>query len=81
MVAVTYYVALPFVMGDDGPEPREAMECASASAATMRAEILSRKEGNIGAVAWSRTGNPASGEFSAIVLCSFGPAPIDFAAL
>lgn len=63
MAGVTYYVALPFVMGDDGPEPREAMECTSASSAITRAEILSRKTGSIGAVAFSRTGDPASGEF------------------
>jgi hypothetical protein len=82
MAAVTYYVALPFVMDDDGPEPREAMECTSANAAIMRAEILSRKEGNIGTVALSRMGDPASGEFSdAAVLRTFGQVPTDFAAL
>lgn len=45
MADVTYYVALPFVAGDDGPEPREAVECTSASAAVMRAERLARTEG------------------------------------
>jgi hypothetical protein len=33
MADVTYYVALPFGIGDDGPEPREAVECTSANAA------------------------------------------------
>ncbi len=42
---VTYYVALPFVMADDGPAPGEATECLSANAAVMRAEALSRKPG------------------------------------
>jgi hypothetical protein len=51
MADVTYYVALPFGAGDDGPEPREAVECTSASAAIMRAERLARTEGHIGAVA------------------------------
>jgi hypothetical protein len=30
----------------------------------MRAEALSQKEGNVGAVAFSRTGDPATGDFS-----------------
>jgi hypothetical protein len=30
----------------------------------MRAEALSRKEGHVGAVAFSRTGDPATGDFS-----------------
>ena len=39
---VTYYVALPFVMADDGVAPGEAVECTSANAAVMRAEALAR---------------------------------------
>jgi len=31
MNGVTYYVALPFATGDDGPVPREAVECTSAN--------------------------------------------------
>lgn len=43
-----------------------------------RAETLSRQPGNIGAVAFSRTGDPAIGEFSdAVVLWQFGSAPTD----
>lgn len=45
---VTYFVALPFGVGFDGPEPREAVECTSANAAIMRAERLARIEGHIG---------------------------------
>lgn len=42
---VTYYVALPFVLADDGVAAGEAVECLSANAAIMRAEALSRKSG------------------------------------
>ena len=42
MADVTYYVALPFVMSDDGPAPREGVECFSASAAiTLNATRVS----------------------------------------
>ncbi len=60
---VTYCVALPFVTPDDRVAPGEAVECLSANAAVMRAEALSRKPGCAGAVAFSRTGDPSSGEF------------------
>jgi hypothetical protein len=63
MSEVTYYVALPFVPSDDGIAPGEATECFSANAAVMRAEALSRKPGHVGAVAFSRSGDPATGEF------------------
>jgi hypothetical protein len=46
---VTYYVALPFVLADDGVAPGEAVVCTSANAAVMRAEALSRKPGCAGA--------------------------------
>ena len=42
----------------------EPTECLSHIAAVMRAEALSRKEGHVGAVAFSRTGDPATGDFS-----------------
>ena len=64
MAGVTNYVALPFAVGDDGPVPREAVECTSVSASIVRAENLSRREGNIGAIAFSRTGDPSLGEFA-----------------
>jgi hypothetical protein len=82
MADVTYYVALPFGAGEDGPEPREATECTSENAAIMRAERLARTEGHIGAVAFSRTGDPASGEFGdAVLLKSFGDVPSDLSTL
>ena len=70
---VTYYVALPFVLAGDGVAPGEAVECTSANAAIMRAEVLSRKPGCAGALAFSRTGDPATGEF--------GDVPEDLSAL
>jgi hypothetical protein len=59
MADVTYYVALPFNSADDGVAPGEATECQSSHAAIRKAEQLSRVAGNVGAVAFSRTGDPA----------------------
>lgn len=82
MADVTYYVALPFGVGEDGPEPREAVECTSTSAAIRSAEGMARAEGHIGAVAFSRTGDPGSGEFAdAVLLKAFGDVPNDLSTL
>ncbi len=82
MADVTYHVALPFAIGDDGPEPREASECTNANVAIRSAEQLSRIAGNVGAVAFSRTGDPGIGEFSdAVVLKAFGNVPDDLSTL
>lgn len=82
MAEVTYYVALPFVAADDGIAAGEATECFSANAAVMRAEVLSRKPGILGSVAFSRTGDPATGEFGdATVIRKFGEVPDDLSAL
>jgi hypothetical protein len=82
MADVTYYVALPFGIGEDGPEPREASECTSASAAIRSAERMARTEGNVGAVTFSRTGDPGSGEFAdAVWLKAFGEVPRDLSSL
>jgi hypothetical protein len=43
MSEVTYYVALPFVLSDDGVAAAEAIECFNPNAAVMKAEALSRK--------------------------------------
>ena len=60
----------------------EAVECLSANAAVMRAEALSRKPGCAGAVAFSRSGDPATGEFGdATVIRKFGDVPNDLSAL
>jgi hypothetical protein len=82
MAEVTYYVALPFIAGDDGVAAGEPTECFNPFAAVMRAEALSRKEGHVGAVAFSRTGDPAMGDFSdAKVIKKFGDVPDDLSAL
>lgn len=82
MSEVTYYVALPFVVADDGVAPGEPVECFNPNAAVMRAEALSRKEGHIGAIAFSRTGDPATGNFGdATVIRKFGDVPDDLSAL
>lgn len=48
----------------------------------MRAEVPSRKPGNAGAVAFSRTGAPSSGEFGdAKLIRKFGEVPDDLSTL
>src|SRR5258708_35873548 len=61
MAEVTYFVALPFVAADDGIAAGEPTECFNPVAVVMRAEALSRKPGHVGALAFSRTGDPATG--------------------
>lgn len=63
MSELTYYVALPFVAADDGIAAGEATECFNSNAAIMGAEALSLKEGHVGAIAFSRTGDPGYGQF------------------
>lgn len=82
MSKVTYYVALPFVFSDDGVAAGEATECFNANAAVMRADALSRKPGHAGAVAFSRTGDPSSGDLSdARLIRKFGDVPDDLSTL
>jgi len=83
MADVTYYVALPFLQDEAGsPVAGAAEECQSSTAALHRAEILSRTAGSIGAVAFSRTGDPMIGEFSdAQLIRKFGNVPDDLSGL
>lgn len=82
MSEVTYFVALPFVAADDGISAGEAVECLGQNAAVMRAEALSRRPGNVGALAFSRTGDPSSGDFGdAKVIRRFGEVPDDLSIL
>jgi hypothetical protein len=60
MAEVTYFVALAFIATDDGVAAGEPTECLSPAAVVKRAEALSRKPGHIGAVAFSRTEDPAT---------------------
>jgi hypothetical protein len=74
-----YYVALPFVDVDGGLASGQARECAHGGEAVRRAEVMSRDPANVGAVAFSRKGDPNIGEFDeAVVLKTFGRVPEDF---
>jgi hypothetical protein len=83
MADVTYYVALPFLQDDGGDlVAGNGEECQSASAALRRAEMMARMAGSIGAVAFSRTGDPMIGEFGdAKLLRTFGHVPEDLSGL
>jgi hypothetical protein len=83
MADITYYVALPFLQDDAGsPVAGAAEECQTPTTALRRAEILSRAAGHIGAVAFSRTGDPMLGEFrEARLLRTFGQVPDDLSGL
>ncbi len=83
MADITYYVTLPFTADEAGdPSAGQAEEFQSASTAIRRAETLARLPENIGAVAFSRSGDPMIGEFKdAVVLRSFGQVPSDTSAL
>jgi hypothetical protein len=75
-MAVTYYVALPFVRTEDGVAPGEAQEMPNEAAAIRRAESMSRHPANAGALAFKRSGDPNLGNFSdATILKTFGEAP------
>jgi hypothetical protein len=78
MAEVTYFVALPFIAADGGLAPGEPVECLNPNAALMRAEAMSHREGHVGAVAFSRTGDPATGDFrDAQIIRRFGNVPDD----
>lgn len=83
MVDMTYYVALPFLRDDTGTLiAGAAEECQSSTTALRRAEMMSRAAGNIGAVAFSRSGDPMAGEFSdAKLIRKFGEVPDDLSEL
>jgi hypothetical protein len=83
MADITYYVAMPFLVDDSGlPVAGAAEECQTSTGALRRAEMLSRAAGNIGAVAFSRTGDPMMGEFGdAKLLRKFGSVPDDLSGL
>jgi hypothetical protein len=83
MTDVTYFVAMPFLQDDSGlPVAGAAEECQSPATALRRAEILSRTAGHIGAVAFSRSGDPMIGEFKdARLLQKFGDVPEDLSGL
>jgi hypothetical protein len=75
MGTMTYYVALAFKKAeDDGGivacDPREAR---SSEQAIRMAASLAKYEGHCGAIAFSRTGDPALGDFEdAMILKTIG---------
>ena len=74
-------ISLPFDATDNGIVAGEPVECPSPAAAVARAQGLWKVLGHAGAVALSRTGDPATGDFSdAIVLRKFGDVPDDLSA-
>ena len=79
MATMTYYVALAFKRSEDGGEivacdPNEAR---SAEQAIRMAASLAGKEGHCGAIAFSRTGDPALGDFEdAVILRTVGEVDI-----
>ncbi|HEY0236418.1 MAG TPA: hypothetical protein VGC86_15400 [Afipia sp.] len=83
MADITYYVALPFTEDETGdPAAGHAEEFQSPNTAIRRAEALARLPENIGAVAFSRSGDPMVGEFKdAVLLRSFGQVPSDTSTL
>ena len=72
---MTYYVALAFTKSEEGGEivacdPKEAR---SADHAIRMANSLAATEGHCGAIAFSRTGDPAIGQFEdAVILKAVG---------
>jgi len=75
-MAVTYYVALPFVQTADGLAAGHAQEVPNESSAIRRAEAMSRNPANVGTLAFKRTGDPNMGNYGdATVLKKFGEVP------
>lgn len=75
MGSVTYYVVVPFDVDEEGNYfALEPMEARSAGAAHYRVQSLA--SAGKGGVAFSRTGDPALGEFSdRFVLAATGHLP------
>ncbi len=78
---VTYYVAMPFLRDDQGDlVAGEPAECQSSRSAVGSAQAMALVYG--GAVAFSRSGDPAVGEFDdAVVLAAVGDVPADLSGL
>ena len=74
MASVTYYVVVPFSVDDDGNlAPGEAKEAPNGESAKRRAQAAFAAAGNVGAIAFSRTGDPDSGDFQdAVIIATYG---------
>lgn len=71
---ITYYVALPFNRTEEGDiVAGEAKDFQQASAAIRTASFMAADPNLCGAIAFSRTGDPAMGDFEdAVIIKSFG---------
>lgn len=75
-MSVTYYVALPFVQAEERIAPGQAQEMPNEHSAIIKAEAMSRKQENVGALAFKHSGEPSLGNFGdATVLRTFGKVP------
>ena len=74
MASVTYYVVVPFMRDEDGNVVSgEGVEAPNGEAARRRAAAAATADGNVGAVAFSRTRDTGTGEFQeGVVLATFG---------
>jgi hypothetical protein len=82
MPGIIYFVALPFDVADGSVVIGEPLECPNAAVAVGRAEGMCKILGHTGAIAFSRTGDPATGNFrDAKVIRKFGDVPDDLSAL
>lgn len=72
MGRTTYYVVQPYGVSDEGDLfPREPQEARNADSARRTAKALAQKEG--GALAFSRAGDPSTGDFEeAVILGRYG---------
>jgi hypothetical protein len=79
MATMTYYVALAFKRSEEGGEivACEPKEARSSEQAIRMAGSLARMEEHCGAIAFSRTGDPALGDFEdAVILKTVGEVDI-----
>jgi hypothetical protein len=74
---VTYHVVIAFDRNEEGDlKPGEAREVLSPIIAERRARTLALE--HAGALAFSRTGDPTTGEFQeAVILAQFGEVDLD----
>lgn len=71
---IEYHVVLPFIRDDDELVAEPPIERPSAAAAIAKAKELARSKA--GVIAFTRRGEPATGEFQpADILCRLGETP------
>ena len=74
MANITYFVAVPFRVDEDGTTVAgEPQECRDGGKAKRVAAMLAADPKNCGAIAFSRTGDPMLGDFEeAVILTQIG---------